>query len=233
MCFVLSIYNVLFRVAYSRSPLALNLPTPRWNDASRRWADRWSREVPWSSPAIVLCFCVSFPFIILLLRAFTFGSRVQGSRSPSIPRRHSETTIRRIRTGRRREQGAAVYAYRIRHAILLSQDVFFQVMGTNRPGKRECRARLKKLKAAALLIVNNLAPRPPGYFTARDSPPPRHQERPSWIHGFTCSPQKCHFGRTDLEFLVHAITADGNYTQPRHVEAIFNAQPPTNRKQLR
>ena len=44
-------------------------------------------------------------------------------------------------------------------------------MGRNRPGKRERRARLKKLEAAALLIVGNFNPHHPGYFTARDSSP--------------------------------------------------------------
>ena len=51
-------------------------------------------------------------------------------------------------------------------------------------------------------------------------------------YGHTCSPQKCHFGRTDLEFLGQVVTADGNHAQPRHVEAILNAKPPKNRKQL-
>ena len=51
-------------------------------------------------------------------------------------------------------------------------------------------------------------------------------------YGLTCSPQKCHFGRTDLEFLGHVVTTDGNHAQPRHVEAILNAEPPKNRKQL-
>ena len=51
-------------------------------------------------------------------------------------------------------------------------------------------------------------------------------------YGLTCCPQKCHFGRTDLEFLGHVVTAVGNQAQPRHVEAILNAEPPKNRKQL-
>ena len=117
VCFVLFVYNVLFRVACSRSALSLNFPTPRWNDAHRRRTDRWSREIFWSSPAIVLCFCVSFPFIILLFRVFNFGSRVHGSRSLSTPWRHGETTIHRRWTGRRTEEGAEVCAHRICHAI--------------------------------------------------------------------------------------------------------------------
>ena len=44
-------------------------------------------------------------------------------------------------------------------------------MGRNRPGKRERRARQKKLEAAALSIVGNFNPCHPGYLTARDSFP--------------------------------------------------------------
>ena len=51
-----------------------------------------------------------------------------------------------------------------------------------------------------------------------------------YTYGLTCSPQKCHFGRTDLEFLEHVVTTDGYHAQPRHVEAILNAEPPKNRK---
>ena len=44
-------------------------------------------------------------------------------------------------------------------------------MDRNRPGKRERRARLKKLEAAILSIIKNFDPRYPGYFIARDSLP--------------------------------------------------------------
>ena len=110
------IYNVLFRVKCSRYPLALNLPTPRWNDARRRRTDWRSREVLWSSSAIVLCFAFRFLYYFLF-RVFNFGSRIHGSCSPSILRRHGETTPRRRRTGQRMVQGAAVRAHRICHEI--------------------------------------------------------------------------------------------------------------------
>ena len=59
-------------------------------------------------------------------------------------------------------------------------------MGRNRPGKRERRARLRKLEAAALSIVRNFNPRHPGYFTARDSSPaaaPRETLKSAGLHG--------------------------------------------------
>ena len=44
-------------------------------------------------------------------------------------------------------------------------------MGRNRPGKRERRARLKRLEATARSTVKNFDPCHPSYFTTRDSTP--------------------------------------------------------------
>lgn len=51
-------------------------------------------------------------------------------------------------------------------------------------------------------------------------------------YGLTCSPTKCHFGKSSLLYLGHNITSDGNQAQPRHVQAIQTAKPPKNRKEL-
>ncbi|XP_051155402.1 uncharacterized protein LOC127277975 [Leptopilina boulardi] len=50
--------------------------------------------------------------------------------------------------------------------------------------------------------------------------------------GLTCTPAKCRFGQGSLPYLGHVVTADGNTAQTRHIDAIQNATPPTNRKKL-
>ena len=52
------------------------------------------------------------------------------------------------------------------------------------------------------------------------------------IYGLTVSPQKCSFGRTNVPYLGHVVSADGNSAQPRHIEAIKSAKPPRTRKEL-
>ena len=51
-------------------------------------------------------------------------------------------------------------------------------------------------------------------------------------YGLTCSPEKCRFGEDTLPYLGHVVTSDGNQPQPRHVQAIQDAEPPKNRKAL-
>ena len=52
------------------------------------------------------------------------------------------------------------------------------------------------------------------------------------IYGLTCSPTKCNFGQTSLDYLGHIITDKGNLPQPKHLDAILNAEPPRTRKAL-
>lgn len=51
-------------------------------------------------------------------------------------------------------------------------------------------------------------------------------------YGLTFSQKKCNFGQSSLPYLGDVVTLDVNHPQPRHVEAILNAAPPRNRKQL-
>lgn len=53
------------------------------------------------------------------------------------------------------------------------------------------------------------------------------------IYGLTCSPQKCQFGQTSLPYLGHVVTSEGNHPQPKHLQAILDAEPPRTRKGLR
>lgn len=51
--------------------------------------------------------------------------------------------------------------------------------------------------------------------------------------GLTCSLEKCSFVKTELVYLGHKVTSDGNAPQTRHLEALEAAQVPTNRKEVR
>ena len=53
------------------------------------------------------------------------------------------------------------------------------------------------------------------------------------IYGMTCSPTKCSFGQTSLPYLGHIINETGNSSQPKHLDAILNAEQPRTRKALR
>ena len=53
------------------------------------------------------------------------------------------------------------------------------------------------------------------------------------IYGLTCSPHKCQFGQTSLDYLGHVVTSEGNQPQPKHLQAILDAEPPRTRKGLR
>ena len=47
------------------------------------------------------------------------------------------------------------------------------------------------------------------------------------------NPEKCEFGRTELKYLGHVVTAQGVRTDPDKVQAILGMPPPTNLRELR
>ncbi|GLV22124.1 hypothetical protein CBL_21343, partial [Carabus blaptoides fortunei] len=52
------------------------------------------------------------------------------------------------------------------------------------------------------------------------------------IHGLVCNPRKCQFGQTELRYLGHHLTEEGNRPLPHHVKAIQGAEAPKSRKEL-
>lgn len=52
------------------------------------------------------------------------------------------------------------------------------------------------------------------------------------IHTLTMSVEKCDFGMTDLDYLEHRITAEGNLAQPEHFEKLTAIETSKNIKQL-
>ena len=52
------------------------------------------------------------------------------------------------------------------------------------------------------------------------------------IYRMTGSPTKCSFFQTSLPYLGHIINETGNSPQPKHLDAILNAEPPRTRKAL-
>ena len=51
-------------------------------------------------------------------------------------------------------------------------------------------------------------------------------------HGLTCSPEKCRFGMTSLDFLGFTITPTGNQVRPEYVQGIIKAAVPSTKRQL-
>lgn len=52
------------------------------------------------------------------------------------------------------------------------------------------------------------------------------------IHGLTVNLKKCEFATTVTTYLGHIITDAGNFAQPEKIQAIQEASPPRNMKQL-
>ena len=53
------------------------------------------------------------------------------------------------------------------------------------------------------------------------------------VHGLTCAIEKCHFGKTDVEYLGHNVADYGNRAQDEHVQVIMDLPPPKNKRELR
>lgn len=52
-------------------------------------------------------------------------------------------------------------------------------------------------------------------------------------HGLHCAPEKCQFGKQEIQYLGHIIGPDGNRPQQHHLQQIQDAEAPKNRRQLR
>ena len=52
------------------------------------------------------------------------------------------------------------------------------------------------------------------------------------LHDLTAALEKCRFGRTQLEYLGHTVSAEGNEAKNEKVGAILDIAPPTTKRQL-